>query len=116
MCYTVSMHFHIWKKHRDILREAGLSRKSEQRIVSFVDHVIFAVAVIGPIMTIPQVVKIWAEQNAAGVSVLTWGTYIFTSLFWLVYGIIHNEKPIIFANIMWIVLSILVVVGTVIYG
>ena len=37
----------------------------------FLDKVIYAVGIIGPIMTIPQITKIWFEQNADGVSVIT---------------------------------------------
>lgn len=110
------MNFHIWHQHRDLLRKAGLSKKSEKYVASFIDHIIYAIALISPIMTIPQVVKIFAEQNASGVSAMTWLTYVITSAFWVFYGILHNEKPIIYSNILWVFLSFLIVIGTMIYG
>lgn len=67
-------------------------------------------------MTIPQVTKIWIDKNASGIAVISWVTYLITTIFWLIYGIMHKEKPIIFLNIIWIFLQISIIVGTLIYG
>lgn len=67
-------------------------------------------------MTIPQLTKIWVEKNASGVSAVSWGAYLVTAIFWLLYGILHKEKPIIFTYSAWIVLEILIVIGTITYG
>lgn len=80
------------------------------------DKAIFVVGAVGPVMTIPQLAKIWLEKNAVGVSALSWGAYLITAIFWLMYGIMHKEKPIIFTYSIWIVLEALIVVGTLIYG
>ena len=82
----------------------------------FLDKAVYYVAIIGPIMTIPQILMIWVEKNASGVSVVSWVSYMFIAIFWLLYGIVHNEKPIIFANCFWLVSSAIVVAGTLIYG
>lgn len=82
----------------------------------FLDKIIFAVGIISPIMTIPQVWTIWVLQNASGVSVISWATYLFTGTIWLLYGIVHKEKPIIVTYILWIILYILIVSGAIIYG
>lgn len=82
----------------------------------FMDKAIFAVGVFGPIMTIPQLVKIWGERNASGVSAISWGAYLITAIFWLAYGIMHREKPIIFTYSIWILLEILIITGTLLYG
>ncbi len=71
---------------------------------------------MGPIVTIHQIYKIWIEKNATGVSPIAWGTYLFIAIFWVIYGIAHREKPIIFIFSVWIVLDILIVLGTLIYG
>ena len=80
------------------------------------DKAIFVVGVVGPIMTIPQLVKIWVHQNAVGVSALSWASYLVCAVFWLIYGVLHKEKPIIFTYAIWIVLEVFIVVGTLIYG
>ena len=82
----------------------------------FMDHAIYAVGIFGPIMTIPQVTKIWIHRNAAGVSAISWISYIIAAVFWLIYGIMHKEKPIILTYTIWIFLEIFIVVGVLLYG
>ena len=36
------------------------------------DKLIYAVGIFGPVMTIPQLTKIWLDKNAAGVSAISW--------------------------------------------
>ena len=96
-------------------------KKNEQfphpnKFKRFMDKAIFFVGIVGPIMTIPQILQIWMNHLVSGVSVVTWSAYIFTGAFWLIYGILHNEKPIIFANIAWIISEFLIVLGFLIYS
>jgi len=79
------------------------------------DRFIYVVGVFGPLMTIPQVTKIWFEKNAAGVSVISWISYLLCAIFWLIYGVMHREKPIIVTYAIWIVLDFLIVIGALIY-
>ena len=83
---------------------------------SFIDRLIYVVAIVGPIITIPQVLKIWLEQSAAGVSLVSWSFYLIGSLIWLSYGIMHKEKPIILSNCLWLIANIFIVLGILIYG
>ena len=82
----------------------------------FFDKIIYLVGIVGPVMTIPQLMKIWIDKNAQGVSAISWMAYLLTAICWMAYGIIHKEKPIILTYVFWIILDILVVVGTLIYG
>lgn len=79
------------------------------------DKLIYAVAFIGPIMTIPQVTKIWLEKNAGGISIIAWLTFAIINIFWVIYGVMHKEKPIIFSSSMLFVLNLLVVIGAFVY-
>ncbi len=81
-----------------------------------IDRIIYAIIFIGPIMTIPQVTNIWIDHNAGGVSAISWFTYLIVACFWLFYGSLHKEKPIIVSATIWIFLDILIVIGTLIYG
>ncbi|HLC67342.1 MAG TPA: SemiSWEET family transporter [archaeon] len=88
---------------------------SPNRWKKFLDKIIYIIVFIGPVMTVPQVIDIWMGKNAAGVSIISWGAYTATSLFWLVYGIAHKDKPIIISSIAWAVLEILIVIGALVY-
>ncbi|MBU1975331.1 MAG: hypothetical protein KKG59_02910 [Nanoarchaeota archaeon] len=80
------------------------------------DKLIFFAGFLAIIMTIPQVLKIWVGQNASGVSIWSWSAYLFTTLIWLGYGIVHKDKAIIFAYSPFLILHPLIIIGTVLYG
>lgn len=80
------------------------------------DKLIYFIAVFGPVMSIPQIIKIWVHKNAAGISVITWGSYLLISIFWLIYGAMHRDKPIVFANILWAIINIIMITGALLYG
>lgn len=105
-------HFHIRKR----IHQKHEPYPHPEKWKKFVDKAIYAVAIFGPLMTLPQVIKIWVEKNAAGVSAITWTAYLLVAVFWLIYGIMHKEKPIIVMNSLWIFLEIFVVAGILIYG
>jgi len=96
---------HTPKKHNTLFKFRGV-----------IDKGIYFIAVFSPAMTLPQVYKIWIEHTAAGVSVVSWGSYLAAAIFWLTYGILHRVKPIIIANSCWVVLEVFIVVGVIMYG
>jgi len=81
----------------------------------FMDKAIYFVGIFGPIMTIPQIYKIFHEKSAAGISVISWIAYLITAIFWFSYGVLHKEKPIIFTYVIWIFLDILIIIGSIMY-
>jgi uncharacterized protein with PQ loop repeat len=82
----------------------------------FMDKAIYFVGAFGLIMTIPQLTKIWIGKNATGVSIISWSAYLITATFWLFYGIMHREKPIIFIYSGWILLEFAIILGIILYG
>jgi uncharacterized protein with PQ loop repeat len=81
----------------------------------FVDKVIYFVGLIAALISIPQLLKIWVYQNAAGVSLITWSCYLVLELLWITYGFIHKVKPIIFAYCAIFVVDSLTVLGIILY-
>ena len=68
------------------------------------------------VMTIPQVLTIWVGQQAAGVSLLSWGAYLVSALLWFWFGIRKGDKNIYLACVGWIALDVAVIVGVILYG
>ena len=68
------------------------------------------------VMTVPQVLTIWVSHRAAGISMLSWGAYLFSALVWLWYGCQNRDKNIYLPCIGWIMLDSAVIVGALIYG
>lgn len=105
---------HFSLRNRFHLKHEPFPSRNKQ--IRLLDKVIYLVGVLGPVMTLPQIIKIFVLQNASGVSFIT---YFFLTIFsgvWLAYGIVHKEKPIIISNILWIVSELLIVIGTILYG
>jgi uncharacterized protein with PQ loop repeat len=107
----VMHHFHVRKRvHKNL--EQYPSNNPKKR---FLDRIIYLVGISGPIMTIPQVWEIWSKQDSTGVSLISWGWYLFTACIWLWYAIEHKEKPLIVTNIIWIIIDFILVLGIIIY-
>lgn len=54
---------------------------------------------------VPQVYKIIRTRNTEGISLVMYALFVTGVLFWLIYGILIWSLPIIFANILTLVLS-----------
>jgi uncharacterized protein with PQ loop repeat len=75
-----------------------------------------AMSVFTMLMTIPQVLTIWVGHQAAGVSVVSWGAYLFSAVLWFWYGLQKRDKNIYLPCVGWVGLDAAVIVGAVIYG
>lgn len=79
------------------------------------DRVLYAFSIITILMTIPQVLSVWMNRSAEGVSIITWGTYLVSACVWLVHGLKQRDPTIYRACIAWIVLDASIVVGALVY-
>jgi len=80
------------------------------------DKFIFIVGVLGPAMAIPQVYKIYSAKNASSISLFSFSAYVFMDIIWLVYGILHKEKPIILVYSLWAIINSIIAVGAILYS
>lgn len=111
--YSKGLH-HFYKRKR--IHEKHEPYPHPQKFKRIMDKLIYVVGIVGPIFTLPQLFKIWIGKNATGVSAISWFTFFIAALFWLIYGIAHKEKPIIFVYGIWAVLDFLIFLGTLLYG
>src|SRR5437016_12537097 len=81
------------------LRRKKRIPKQKSSTVAIFNHVMYAVALIAPLMTLPQVWEVWIKQQTGGVSLLTWSAYAATSFLWVIYGFANHEKPIILSQL-----------------
>ena len=93
-----------------------LFHKSPKVKNHLIDELIYVVAFIGPLMTIPQVITIWLERKVEGISIITWSSYVVLAIFWISYGLIHKEKPIILANFLFLFVNTAIVIGVLIFN
>lgn len=112
--YFLLSEHHRFTKHRWTIvkpKKKGILLKFEKMI----DLAVNFFALFSPLMTLPQILQIFIRQSAADISLTTWGTYQTSALFWLLYGILHKQRPIIIANIFWLIVQGIVIIGAVIY-
>lgn len=105
-------HFHKRKRVYENLEPYPNPNKFKR----FMDKGIFVIGVIGPLMTLPQVLKVWIDKDVSGLSIITWISFIVISIFWLIYGILHKEKPIIITQILWFSMHLSILIGMVAYS
>lgn len=93
-----------------------LHTKISKKDRKLIDRVMLAVSVIAPLLSLPQAWTIFANQDATNVSLFTWASFLGFASIYLLYGIAHRLKPLIIANILWIIVEVLVIVGVLLYG
>jgi uncharacterized protein with PQ loop repeat len=82
----------------------------------FLDTMVIVAGVVGPLMTIPQMVLIYGNHTAGAVSPFTWFGYAVLDVPWIIYGIAHREWPIISTYWLWLAMNLAVAIGAVLYS
>ncbi len=108
MLWLMSRHYAHHK-----IRLKHLSKVQQKKLIK---RSVLAIAVIEPLMTLPQVYEIWVMKRAEGVSGLTWGLYLIAAVIWLLYGLQLKDKPIIISSVLWLFFEAAVVIGTLMYS
>ena len=83
---------------------------SSKKKLTFFDHVITLASFIYPLMALPQVFGVYSG-NTEGVSLVSWIGFLFFSVMFFTYGMIHKVKPMIITNSIWVMVDGLVVIG-----
>lgn len=90
------------------------SHKRHARTVVVIDRCMYAIGIIGPIMTTPQLINAY-QKHVQGLSLATWGAYTVVSFLWFMYGYLHKEKPIIITNLLYFLMDGGIVLAILLY-
>ena len=105
---------HINKRKRIHLKKEKYPHPNKW--VRWLDNFLLVIAVLGPLVTLPQIIRIFLYKNADGLSIITWGFFALGSIPWVAYGIVHKEKPIVVSYSLWFILYLATVIGILVYG
>lgn len=105
-------HLHVRKRISKSL-EPYPARSSWKRLL---DKAIIVAGVIGPILSFPQIVFIYANQNASGISPVSWFGWAALNIVWILYGLVHKEPPIVMTYTFWFIINLTVAFGAILYG
>ena len=110
---NIGLH-HLVKKYK--IGQLPSELISNNKFREFVNRFIYIVGFFSIIILLPQLLQILVSKNAKGVSLVTWVGFFISSSFWLFYGIIHREKPIILTNVLALAVDALVIASIIFYG
>ncbi len=82
----------------------------------YIKRLLGSLSLLTMLMTIPQVLTIWVRHQAAGISILSWGAYLFSAIVWLWYGLQKRDANIYLPCIGWILCDSAVLAGAMVYG
>lgn len=105
---------HVHKRKRVHLHKQKFPHPNKW--VRRLDRFLLVVAVIGPLVSLPQLVQVWFRQDVSGVSIITWSAFALGAIPWVAYGIVHKEKPIVVSYCIWFILAVLIVAGVLFHG
>ena len=105
---------HLHKRKR--IHQKHEKYPNPDKLKNLFDKLIYAAAIVGPLVTLPQILKIWMDKSIEGLSIYTWLGFMAISSLWLVYGILHKEKPIIVSSILYFSAYIIIVAGIIIHS
>ncbi|MGH9719059.1 MAG: SemiSWEET family transporter [Bryobacteraceae bacterium] len=83
--------------------------------VSGLERVLRGLSVFTMLMTVPQVLTIWVERDAGGVSLVSWVSYLVAACLWFVYGLQKHDKTIYLACVGWVLLDAAIVIGIIVH-
>lgn len=79
------------------------------------DYVVSAFMFMSPLFEIPQAINIYTQKSSDTVSLPTWTLFFVASVAWLIYGIRHKLRSVVFIQIIYMLIEATVVVGILIY-
>jgi uncharacterized protein with PQ loop repeat len=95
---------------------AAIIKQTDPVPAGRLERVLRALSVVTMLMTVPQVLTIWVDGNAGGVSIVSWSAYLLSACLWLVYGLQKHDKTIYLACLGWIALDAAIVVGVIVHS
>jgi len=107
-------HFHHLHKRKRIYKKLE-KYPHPSRSFRILDKIVLVIAFLFPLIELPQLLEIYIKKSAQNVSIITWSFFVLFGIPWIIYGIVHKEKPIVILYALWIIIDSLIVLGIVLY-
>ena len=91
-------------------------KKSPSENEGHLEKLIFVIALVYPLTSIPQLYKIWVLKEIAGVSLITWSLFFLLTIPLLYYVIHRKIKPYILLYSLWLLAYLGIIVGLIVNG
>lgn len=97
---------HAFHRHSH-LKSSGKTKG----VIDLIDRSAYLMGAVSVAVNVPQLIAVWTSPSIAGVSIVSWIGFLTGSIFWLAYGLLHHEKPIIVINGGLLIIQGLIVLG-----
>jgi len=84
--------------------------------INYIEIIGLIAATLTTAAFIPQVYKTWKTKDVSGLSLPMFSMFTLGIIFWLVYGLLTNNLPIILANVITAALSLMLLFFKIKYG
>ena len=105
---------HISKRKR--VHKRFESYPHPKKGIRLFDKFLMIIAIVGPLMSLPQILKIFILKDASGISIISWSLYALFNIPWIIYGFVHKEKPIVVAYLLWFSTNVIIIIGAILYS
>jgi uncharacterized protein with PQ loop repeat len=89
---------------------------SEKFWIRFLDKLLMVIAVVSPMMALPQLYEVFILHAVEGLSFISWASWALFNLPWIAYGIVHKQKPIVIMYILWFSINLSTAIGILLYS
>lgn len=83
---------------------------------SAVDKICYAASVFMPATAIPQIHQLYTTHDADSLSLLMWVLYLVGIIPFLLFGIQHKEKQLVVLNVLWLIVTLTIIVGILLFS
>lgn len=104
-------HFHARKRGKKMIPHPAPSRS-----LRALDGLMYVVAFIAPLSSVPQVYGIYSSKHVDGLVLSSWILMTAINILWFVYGLAHRALPVWINSAVWFFLNGAVAVGIVLYS
>lgn len=80
------------------------------------DYLMYAVGIFAPLALVPQIRQIYTRQDASGLSSLTWILITIVNGLWAVYGAVHKDRQLFYANVLMGLFNGAILAGILLYS
>lgn len=109
------MSLHHLHKRKRASGEALHPFPANTKALRLLDKTVYVAGIISLVMMSPQLYVIFVEKNASGLAPISWITFALMNIPWIIYGLVHRERPLVIMYSVWFFVNILVFVGAVMY-
>lgn len=100
-------HWHKRQKKNKVVKD-GLHSDKTKRVL---DTFIYVASFLSILANLPQLLEIWVNHHTVGVSLISWGAFFVSSIFWAFYGYVHKSTSIIILNCTLALMQLFIVIG-----